>query len=166
MREQCGWQGQLLPKSAPHFNSTCEALFEHPVLQTVVANARAKFDKSIITVDGQWSSMLSVLYQHPHGHARPHEPNPAAPNKHVALSVRCPAAVLNVEAMPSEKLEYQLAVLRGAFCNNDFHRLRALGSDRPGDFDSQDTGAVYSNGHCTQYWMDCCHIVSLMLSRA
>ena len=104
MREQCGWQGELLPKSLAHFYSTCEALFNHEVIHTVMANARAKFNKAVITVDGQWSSMLSVLYRHRHGQARPRESNPWAPNKHVALSVRCPEAVLNVEAMPSERL--------------------------------------------------------------
>ena len=88
MREQCGWQGQLLPKSSTQFHSLCEVLFDHQMPKAMVANSRAKFSKAVVTVDGQWSSMLSVLYQHRHGQAGPREANQWTPNKHVAISVR------------------------------------------------------------------------------
>ena len=84
VRERCGWQGSLMPQMSWIFHTLCEVLLDHPVVKATMNTIRASLAKDIITVDGQWSTMLSVLYQRKHGQTKSDEVNPFAPQKHVA----------------------------------------------------------------------------------
>jgi hypothetical protein len=148
MKERCGSQGDLLPKDPSIFHTLCEVLFQHPVIKASIDAARREFPKDMITIDGQWSSLLSVLYQHKHGQRKPTQVNQFDPRKHVALSVRCPEAVLGIKAQPSEKLEYQLEALQEAVGVDGPSKVRALGSDRPDELDDPATHTCFYNLEC------------------
>ncbi len=86
--------------------------------------------------------------QHKHRKSTPATLNPHAPNKHVAISVCCPQAVLNVRAKPSEAVNYQLDVMKEAVGEDGRCQVRALGSDRPYEVDTREKYIAFPNTEC------------------
>ena len=67
MRDRCDWRGFLLPTDHRLYLSLCEAVLQHPFTTTLLSKMRESMDKAVLGIDGQYSTLLSVLYQAKHG---------------------------------------------------------------------------------------------------
>lgn len=70
---------------------------QHQVLKKIVSDCRKGADKRVIAIDGQYKSLLSILYQTPHGKKVDREVEDDTEQLHTILSVACRDAVLLVK---------------------------------------------------------------------
>ena len=74
--------------------------------------------------------------------------NPAAPNLHVALSVRCPDGVLHVKPAKSEGAPYQIRALEEAVGKGAIKDVLAVCTDNPEVLDSKARWERFTSINC------------------
>jgi hypothetical protein len=148
LRERCQWMGYLLPQYSNIFRTFCEAVLGHPMLLEIMSELRAKADKRIVGIDGQYSTVMSVLYQRSHGQAKAPTPTNGNDEIHVLLTVQCKESVLLVHPAPSEAAPYQLAALRDGLGHEGLEQVLLLFSDAPEKLDIPLLKQTLTNLHC------------------
>ena len=86
--EKAGYTRYLLPSDRAVFHTMAEDMLRHPIMQRMREICRRTADKTVIGIDGQYSTLLSVLYQQKHGKRT--VASSENPGLHVQLSVQCP----------------------------------------------------------------------------
>ena len=86
--ENAGYTRYLLPSKRDIFRTMAEDMLRHPIMRKMREICRRAADKTVIGIDGQCSTLLSVLYQRKHGERVRASSNNAG--LHVQLSVQCP----------------------------------------------------------------------------
>ena len=86
--DKAGWARYLIPSKRAIFHTMAEDVLRHPVVRRVREVCRHVADKTVIGIDGQYSTLLSVLYQQKHGHRT--QGSSTKSDLHVQLSVQCP----------------------------------------------------------------------------
>ena len=132
--EKCGWKANFIPTDRWIYATLCETLVDHPVIRSKLQMARSAVDKTVLGIDGQYSALLSVLYQEKHGaQSRPTADD--SQEVHVLLTVQCLESVLLVKAAPSEAPRHQVEALDEAVGTHGATQLRLLFSDDPAKID-------------------------------
>ena len=68
LSEFTGWRASLLPRPlSPGFLTFVEKVLQHPLVDAAEALCRAAADKRVLASDGQYSTLMGVIYQSPHG---------------------------------------------------------------------------------------------------
>ena len=114
----------------------------------MLAKCRAEADKTMLSIDGQYSALLSILYQTKHGGRKAAHENPQAPSLHVALSVKCADGLLYVGPKRSEGLPHQIAALDEAVGEDGHDQVRAICSDAPERLDAPRLRDLFPNLDC------------------
>ena len=94
LRDRMGWRGFLLPTYRAIYHTLCERLLAHRVVTRIISDCRKSVDKGVIAIDGQYSTLLSVLYQTPHGQKIDRSVTSDQQDLRTVLSVQCKDAVL------------------------------------------------------------------------
>ena len=101
----------LLPRNSELYTNLTEVILAHPKVASVAAKCRARARKTVVGIDGQYSVLLNVLYQVPHG-----QPGSSAESTdndlHTFLTVQCKDTVLLARAYPSEAAPHQIDALK------------------------------------------------------
>lgn len=126
----------LCPKQRALRTSLMELVLKQPMVHGMVAESRARADKRVLGIDGQYSTMMSIQDQTKHGSAR----NPAVGDEpealKVALTVRCPTGILITKPARSEKFEHLLETLREAVGRDGEKEVLIVFSDAPVTLDT------------------------------
>ncbi len=103
---------------------------KHPRLVWATAQARARADKRVLGIDGQYSVLMNVLYQVPHGQPAPLV-DTCPTDAHTFLTVQCKDSVLLARPYPSEAFEHQIDALLRAVGEGGAADVRLVASDNP-----------------------------------
>ena len=106
-----------------------EKRLAHPMIKAMTEKARSHADKTVVGIDGQHSTLLSVLYQTRHGDRKEDADLPHTPGLHVQLSVQTQDTVLLVKPYPSEG--HQIGALREAVGRSGAAEVKLVLSDNP-----------------------------------
>jgi hypothetical protein len=109
---------------------------------------RAAADKRVVGIDGQHSTLLSVLYQTPHGGKRDKSKEEPTDGSHVMLSVTCYDSVLLTKAAPSEFFTWQFEALKEAVGEGGAEDVLILLSDDPIALDKAPLFEHFVNATC------------------
>ena len=103
---------------------------DHAAVGQIVGRYRAAADKSVIAIDSQFSTLMNVTYQAPHGVLIDHN-QPDAPNNCKCFhTVRCAKSVLLVKPKRSEQGSLQIDSVVEAV-GEDVAAVRLLLTDNP-----------------------------------
>ena len=147
LQDKCGPRSFLLPRKAEIHHTIAEKLLENSTIQRAVSYCRGTFDKRVLAVDGQYKSLLSVLYQTPFGSKPVGDQGCQDDRVRCILSVRCGEAVLHVEPKPSEGIPHVLSVL-GKAVQDEAHSVLTIHCDRPDSFDCPEVFAHFPKLQC------------------
>ena len=89
LRDRSGWAGYLFPSFRPIYHTLLEELLGHDCIQECMRDCRRQADKSVLSVDGSYKPLLSVLYQTPFGQRADRPVAGRIQPLHVVISVRC-----------------------------------------------------------------------------
>jgi hypothetical protein len=142
LRQQAGWKAHFLPTDDRLVATLFEKLLEHPRVREIKESCRAKANKAVVGIDGQFSTLMSVLYQTPHGQKKDKDTENQGPDLHVFLTVQCEDSVLVVHPAPSEKVEHQIAALLEGVGAGGAGQVRGICSDSPEILDDPQTYAA------------------------
>ena len=111
LRGNMGWKGHLLPTNRAIYHTMCEQLMKHPVITDILACTRKQADKRVVGIDGQYSVLMSVLYQTQLGTEPDKTVAQPTEQLHVVLSVQCQDTILLVKPAPWETYPYLVDAL-------------------------------------------------------
>lgn len=145
------WTRGLLPADHRLYHTACEGLLDHAIVKDVLQRAREAQNRAVISIDGQYSALLGVLYQVPHGTKRKDadgvEGN-VEDEVHAMLTMATPDAVLLVKAAPSEAPTHHVAAIQEGIGEGGAALLRLLLSDEPVVLDTPALRAAFIYLRC------------------
>ena len=131
LAERSADRAYLLPRNSSIYHTLLEKLMEHESVIAAMHRCRNACDVRVLGIDGAYKSMMTVLYQVPHGASKAGSDPLGAPGLHVLLTVQCQDSILNVHGAPSEDQCHQVAALRGAVSAEHASRVLMICSDNP-----------------------------------
>ena len=129
--ERSGRYAHLIPYQRDFFHTLCEHVLAHPALLAAADRCRAQCDVRVLGIDGCYKSLMSVLYQVPHGQKRQIDAGNSQDGLHVLLTVQCSESILNIHGAPSESAPHQVEALRGSVRKQDLNKVLMICSDYP-----------------------------------
>jgi hypothetical protein len=151
-----GWARYLMPTFDHLIHSLAEALMERVELTSIKERARARADKTVLGIDGQYKPCMGVLYQTPHGQSinlaykdeGQQGPSPDGASMRVMLTVQCLDSVLLVKPAPSEGFKHQIEALREATGEAGVSDVQMICSDAPAVLDKDEIYSTFGNLKC------------------
>jgi hypothetical protein len=148
MAARCDWKSELLPKDPAIFKTLCEAILAHPLVIRAMDKCRAEANVSWLGGDGQYSTLMGVLYQTPHGKRKLVNDGPHAPGARVNFTVQGPDAVLLTKPLPSEGPQHVIPAYLEAVGSANTYKVQGVASDKPGDIDVPELYEAFENLMC------------------
>ena len=130
VRAQCGWMSFFVPPHFDFWHTLREEIFAHSRVASMIGLCRVQADTTVLAIDGQYSSVLNVLYQVPHGRARSSTPSDVT-DIHTMLTVTCPDGVLDIVPSHSEGFPDLRSALLRSVGDGGTGRTRLIASDSP-----------------------------------
>ena len=120
----------LVPTDGSLWLTLREDLFAHPVIKQAHLHCKEATDKRVLAIDGQYSTLMNILYQVPHG-SRISETVGQGRDARVLLSVRSADSIIHLHVAPNEGIEHQRIALNSAVGDHRPRDTRLLLSDSP-----------------------------------
>ena len=147
LQMRMGWLAYLLPRWSAIYTTVLESLMGHPKVQLMMQRCRSAADKRIVGIDGQYSTLLNVLYQTPHGTRRKSDQE-GDDGVYVNLTVQCNTSVLLTSPTFSEAYPNQVAALKEGVGDDGIDEIMLLFSDHPEILDVPDLWLLLINLCC------------------
>ena len=145
VKDAAGFTGYLFPDDSAIHLSFVEGLLRHCRIKNMITKCREEADKTVIGIDGQYSTLLSVLYQTQHGASGAERKT----GVHVQLSVQCMDSVLLVKPAPSEAFVHaKKALLEAVGSANGAMQVRMICSDAPISLEETALRAAFPRLQC------------------
>jgi hypothetical protein len=137
LESRSGDKGHLLPTGSDFYHTLFEKMLAHPSIKCITNRCRTSCDVRVLGIDGCYKSLMSVLYQVPHGmsHDRADDEDDGGDGLHVLLTVQCKDSLLNIHGAYSENPIYQVQALCESVGKGEAKQVRMICSDSPGKLD-------------------------------
>ncbi|CAK0819189.1 unnamed protein product, partial [Prorocentrum cordatum] len=145
LKDVAGFTRYLFPDYAAIRLTLVEGMLKHGRIQNAFKKCREDADKTVIGVDGQYSTLLSGLYQTQHGRAGVDPKN----GIHVQISAQCMGSVLLVQPAPSEGTAHiKKALLEAVGRGNGATQVRMICADAPVSLDESVLRTSFTRLQC------------------
>jgi hypothetical protein len=130
LQEKSGMMAPLLPQFHTLVQSIREAVISHGVVVDALDVCRRSADVTVLAIDGQFGTLMSVVGQPKHG-----EKYDLVRDRdgelHAMLTITCTDGVLHIEPFFSEHFIYQLKAILNALRPIGTTKTRMINSDSP-----------------------------------
>ena len=113
-KELCGWMGHLVPTDGSLWLTLREDLFTHPVIKQAHLHCKEAAGKVVLAIDGQYSTLMNILYQVPHGSRVSETVGQGRDARVLLLSVGSADSTIHLLVAPNEEIEHQRIALNSA----------------------------------------------------